>query len=77
MDRYAVRLVSALRDRRIDLTLSLPVLVGGGAQLMRTSLETAIGRKEILVIPDIRANAIGYETYAYRVLKERNATNRK
>lgn len=68
---YARKLVDALRDRQIDLELSLPVLVGGGAQLLGASLKEAIGRDDAFVIPDIRANAIGYETYANRLLKER------
>ena len=51
--------------------LSLPVLVGGGAQLMERYLRDAIPRKDIFVIPDVRANAIGYEVFANRILKER------
>lgn len=69
---YAYKIVAALRDKGIDLALSLPVLVGGGAQLMRTALEEAINRSEIYVIPDVRANAIGYEVLANRILKEKN-----
>ena len=71
-DAYARKLVAGLRDKGIDLELSLPVLVGGGVQLMQKSLKDAIGREEIYVIPDIRANAIGYEVLANRILKERN-----
>lgn len=71
-DNYAKKIVAALRDKGIDLDLSLPVLVGGGVQLMRQSLEAAIGKREVYVIPDIRANAIGYEVLANRILKERN-----
>lgn len=70
-DAYARRIIAALRDRGVDLELSLPVLVGGGVQLLRSSLEKAIRRDEIFVIPDIRANAIGYEVVANRLLKER------
>lgn len=69
-DAYAKKLIYSLRDRGIDLELSLPVLVGGGAQLLRKSLEEAIHRDEIFVIPDIKANAIGYEVLANRILKE-------
>lgn len=65
------QLVAALQDRKIDLELSLPVLVGGGAQLMEKYLRDAIPRKDIFVIPDVRANAIGYEVFANRILKER------
>lgn len=68
---YAQRLVAALRDRRVDLSFSLPVLVGGGTQLMREPLEAAINRDNLLIIPDIKANAIGYEVFANRILKER------
>ena len=74
-ERYAKQLVAALQDRKIDLELSLPVLVGGGAQLMGTYLEAAIPRKNIFVIPDVRANAIGYEVFANRILKERQKSN--
>lgn len=70
-DAYARRIIAALRDRGVELELSLPVLVGGGVQLLRSSLEKAIRRDEIFVIPDIRANAIGYEVVANRLLKER------
>lgn len=70
-ERYAKQLVAALQDRKIDLELSLPVLVGGGAQLMEKYLRDAIPRKDIFVIPDVRANAIGYEVFANRILKER------
>ena len=74
-ERYAKQLAAALQDRKIDLELSLPVLVGGGAQLMGTYLEAAIPRKNIFVIPDVRANAIGYEVFANRILKERQKSN--
>lgn len=74
-NEYAKNLVAALRDRKIDLELSLPVLVGGGAQLMRDQLISAIGRKDILVVDDIRANAIGYEVFANRVLKEQQKSS--
>ena len=69
---YAHKIIAALRDKGIDLSLSLPVLVGGGVQLMRKALEDAINREEIYVIPDVRANAIGYEVLANRILKEKN-----
>lgn len=70
-DNYAKRLISSLRDRKIDMELSLPVLVGGGAQLMEQYLRRAIPRNEVLIVPDVRANAIGYEVFANRILKER------
>lgn len=70
--QYAKRLVDALRDRKVDLELSLPVLLGGGAQLMRTPLLEYIPRKDVLLIPDTRANAIGYEVFAARMLREQS-----
>lgn len=73
-DVYARKIIAALRDLRVDLDLSLPVLVGGGVQLLRKSLEEAISRDEIFVVPDIRANAIGYEVVANRIAMERNQT---
>ena len=39
---------------------------------MRNALEDAINRNEVYVIPDIRANAIGYEVLVNRILKEKN-----
>lgn len=69
---YAAKIIDALRDRRIDMSLSLPVLVGGGSVLLQEPLREAIGRDEIFFVPDVRANAIGYETLANRILKERN-----
>lgn len=75
-DNYARRIIAALQDCGIDLKLSLPVLMGGGAQLMRDALENAIGRPEIIVLPDIRANAVGYEVFANRLLKERRRAAR-
>ena len=38
---------------------------------MEKYLRDAIPRKDIFVIPDVRANAIGYEVFANRILKER------
>lgn len=71
-NNYAHKIIAALRDKGVDLSLSLPVLVGGGVQLMRNALEDAINRNEVYVIPDIRANAIGYEVLVNRILKEKN-----
>ena len=75
-DTYARRIVAALQDNGIDLKLSLPVLMGGGAKLMQDSLEKAINRSDIIVLPDIRANAVGYEVFANRLLKERRRAAR-
>ena len=50
--------------------------MGGGAKLMQDSLEKAINRSEIIVLPDIRANAVGYEVFANRLLKERRRAAR-
>ena len=71
-NNYAHKIIAALRDKGVDLSLSLPVLVGGGVHLMRNALEDAINRNEVYVIPDIRANAIGYEVLVNRILKEKN-----
>lgn len=70
-EAYAKRLVDALIDRKVDLSLSLPVLVGGGALLLADPLRRIIGRNDMIVVQDIRANAIGYDVFANRVLKER------
>ena len=67
---YAYKIIAALKDRQIDLSISLPVLVGGGAQILKPYLIDAIGREETIVIPDVRANAIGYEVFANRILKD-------
>ena len=69
-DAYAHKIIDALRDKGVDLELSLPVLVGGGVQLMQDSLKNAIDREHIFVIPDVKANAFGYEVLAKRILKE-------
>lgn len=69
---YAAKIVDALRDHGIDLNLSLPVLVGGGSLRLEAPLREAIGREDVFVVPDVRANAIGYEVLANRILKERN-----
>lgn len=68
---YAAEIIAALKDRRIDLTISLPVFVGGGALLIKDYLLKAVNRPESIVIEDIRANAIGYEVFAKRILQER------
>lgn len=70
-DEYAHKIIDALRDKGVDFNLSLPVLVGGGVQLLQESLRDAINRKNIFIIPDVKANAIGYEVLAKRILKER------
>ena len=71
---YASQIVSALKDRKIDLEISLPVLVGGGAHLLENELKEAMGRDDVVVLPDVRANAIGYELFAEKMLKERRRT---
>ena len=68
---YANKIVDALRDYNIDLKISVPVLCGGGALLLKDALMRAIDRKNVILLDDVRANAIGYEILAKRMMKER------
>lgn len=68
---YARKIVDALRDKGMDLTLSVPVLVGGGSLLLHDALDAAIGNPSLITIPDVRANAIGYEAFANMMLQDR------
>ena len=69
-DSYAKELVAVLKDKGIDLDLSLPVLLGGGSLLLRQSLKDAINRKDIYTLDDIRANAKGYESMGIKKAKK-------
>ena len=68
---YAHKIVDALRDKGVDLTLSVPVLVGGGSLLLHDALVEAIGNPNLVTIPDVRANAIGYEVFANMMLADK------
>lgn len=68
---YAKEIIDALKDHGIDLALSVPVLCGGGALLMKEALMKEIGRDKTIILGDIRANAIGYEVLAKRIMRER------
>ena len=59
--QFVEELFGQLRERMIDLRVTTPVFVGGGAILLRPYLEEAGRWKSSLFVEDIHANAKGYE----------------
>ena len=61
-ENYIDSIVSALRERAIDLRSVRPIFVGGGAMLLKPYIlnNSRIGSAAI-VVDDIGANAKGYE----------------
>lgn len=59
--QFVEELFGQLRERMIDLRVTTPVFVGGGAVLLRPYLEEAGRWKSCLFVEDIHANAKGYE----------------
>ena len=58
---FVEELFGQLRERMIDLRVTTPVFVGGGAILLRPYLEQAGRWATCLFVDDIQANAKGYE----------------
>lgn len=69
---YARTLIRTLKEKGVDLTLSYPVFIGGGAGLMKNVIISEIGRDDFLFIDDVRANAKGYQLLAERRLATEN-----
>ena len=59
--QFAEELFGQLRERMIDLRVTTPVFVGGGAVLLRPYLKQAGRWAKSLFVEDIQANAKGYE----------------
>lgn len=59
--QFAEELFGQLRERMIDLRVTTPVFVGGGAVLLRPYLKQAGRWAKSLFVEDIHANAKGYE----------------
>ena len=60
-------LLSALRERQLELRTAPVIFVDGGAILLKRYIETSGKVAHPMFVEDIRANAIGYETL-YRSL---------
>lgn len=58
---FVEELFGQLRERMIDLRVTMPVFVGGGSILLRSYLEQAGRWSNCLFVDDIQANAKGYE----------------
>lgn len=58
---FVEELFGQLRERMIDLRVTVPVFVGGGSILLRPYLEQAGRWSNCLFVEDIHANARGYE----------------
>lgn len=72
--RYAQELFHFLEDQKVDFKISHLVFLGGGSLLMKDTLFDLIPQKDVTIIPDIRANARGYERQALAVCKKRKAS---
>lgn len=71
---FVEELFGQLRERMIDLRVTTPVFVGGGAILLRPYLEQAGRWPSCLFVEDIHANAKGYEIiYRSRLASKRHA----
>jgi plasmid segregation protein ParM len=62
-------LLSALRERMLDLHSSKTVFVGGGSMLLKRYIESSRKVGDMLVVDDLAANARGYE-FLYRLESE-------
>lgn len=61
---YARTLIGSLREKGVDLDIAYPILIGGGACLMKDVIVGELGSMDYLHIDDVRANAIGYQLLA-------------
>lgn len=68
-DKYAKDLIGTIRNKGFDLAATYPVFLGGGSTLMKQSLNKAIGRSDAMYISEVRANAIGYESFLVKSLR--------
>lgn len=68
LGRFAARVEGLLKENGHDTEFTDVVYVGGGAGVMKTYGKTA---GNISYIPDVRANAIGYEYIANQMLQGR------
>ena len=60
--RYAKRIIATMADKGINLRFAHPVFVGGGASILRNELIDACPNgKAATFIPQLTANAEGYE----------------
>lgn len=61
---FASTLIHSLAEKGVDLTLSYPVFIGGGASLLKEDIITQLECDEYKFVDDVRANAQGYELLA-------------
>lgn len=61
---YAKNLIHTLQEKGVDLSISFPIFLGGGALLMKESIVDELHRDDFLYIDDVRANAFGYALLA-------------
>lgn len=75
--KYTNEIINELRELGIDLRVNPALFVGGGAQLLKEFLESSDQVKRPDFIPDISANAVGYELLAKSIInkRKRNSSN--
>ena len=65
---YTSSVIDSLLENRISIKLSKCVFIGGGASVIRKYSDVS-GQSNIVIVEDIHANAIGYETMGKLLMK--------
>ena len=60
-ERYADKFLSTFRELQIDLKYSFVVFLGGGSVLLWKFLQKSPLLRNCTLLPDVKANAIGYD----------------
>jgi plasmid segregation protein ParM len=63
-DAHAQAIISQLRELGIDLRVDAGIFIGGGSQLLKPYFDGSKALSAVEYIPNVNANAQGYETLA-------------
>lgn len=74
-EKHAENILDNLREQGIDLKANPAIFAGGGSLLLKPYLEKSSKTQLIEFLPDISANAIGYQILAGGILRKRNSKN--
>lgn len=65
---YCTTLLRELKERGVDITINIPIFIGGGSALFQEKLDKYCAKA--IFNTDIHANANGYETFALATQKD-------
>ena len=72
-EKHAENILDNLREQGIDLKANPAIFAGGGSLLLKPYLEGSTKTQLVEFLPDVSANAVGYQLLANGVLRKKNS----